>query len=147
MSELLYLPQLARHADFGLLLLRAGIGAFLIYGVWDNIVSAERMQEFVAFLAKFDFFAPEWMARLSVWTQFAAGIGIVAGALTRWAGLLCAANFLVALIMVDRFAGIRGAFPALCLSLIGVYLALRGSGRYGADAWLASPTAPLRDDA
>lgn len=136
-NKTLLLPALGRHADVGLLILRVGIGAFLIHGVWDNIVSAERMREFVAFLAKFQFPAPEFMARLSVWAQFLIGLGFIAGFLTRWAGILCAINFAVAIWMVDRFAGVRGAFPALCLLLIGLYLALRGSGRYGVDALLS----------
>ena len=62
------------------------------------------------------------------------GVAFIFGGLTRWAGLLCAANFAVAIAIVDRFAGIRGAFPAAALLLIGVYLATRGGGRYAFDA-------------
>jgi len=52
---------------------------------------------------------------------------------TRWAGILCAINFAVAIAMVDRFAGIRGAFASVCLLLIGIYLATRGAGRVSFD--------------
>ena len=136
MTNALLLSPLQRYSDHGLLLLRLLVGSFLIYGVWDNIVSAERMEEFVAFLTKFGFPAPAFMARLSVWAQFAIGLAFITGLLTRWAGILCAINFAVAFVMVDRFAGFRGAFPALCLLAIGVYLAFRGCGRFGVDAAL-----------
>ena len=93
-----------------------------------------RMQEFVAFLSKFRFPAPELMARLSVWAQFAVGAAFIGGLLTRWAGVICAINFIVAIVMVDRFTGLRGAFPSACLVLIGIYLATRGAGRFGIDS-------------
>lgn len=137
MKNILLMPGLVRHADVGLLALRVGIGLFLIYGVWDNIVSTERMQEFTSFLRKFGFASPVLMAHLSVWAQFLVGVSFVLGAMSRWAGVLCAINFTVAIWMVDRFSGIRGAFPAFCLALIGVYLALRGAGRFSVDALLS----------
>ena len=133
----LSLSPLARYAVAALLVLRVVIGAFLIWGVWDNIVSLERMNEFVAFLEKFRFPAPELMARVSVWAQFFVGLAFIAGWLTRWAGVICAVNFVVAIVMVDRFAGLRGAFPVLCLVLIGLYLATHVSGRFSLDALLA----------
>ncbi|MBB6096100.1 putative oxidoreductase [Povalibacter uvarum] len=136
MSNAALLTSLQRYDDHGLLLLRVLAGSFLIYGVWDNITSAERMEEFVAFLTKFGFPAPAFMARLSVWAQFLIGLSFITGLLMRWAGILCAINFAVAFVMVDRFAGFRGAFPALCLLALGVYFALRGSGRFGLDAVL-----------
>jgi putative oxidoreductase len=136
MADLTFLSRLRRYDDAGLLLLRAVLGAFLIWGVWDNISSAERMDEFAAFLTKFRFPAPQLMAHLSVWAQFAVGVGFVLGLLTRWAGVICAINFVVAIAMVDRFTGVRGSFPSLCLVLIGIYLALHGAGRYAVDTLL-----------
>lgn len=137
MPDIVLLSPLQRYADHVLLLLRLLVGAFLIYGVWDNIVSTERMTEFATFLAKFGFPAPAFMARLSVWVQFGVGLAFIAGFFTRWAGILCAINFMVAFFMVDRFGDFRSAFPALCLVAIGLYLAARGSGRFGGDRLLA----------
>lgn len=136
MRELVYLSGAQRYADCALLALRLFIGTFLIWGVWDNIVSAERMQEFVGFLAKFRFPVPELMARVSVWAQFLIGLSFVSGLLTRWAALLCIINFAVAIAMVDRFAGVRGAFPSACLIAIGLYLATYGAGRFSLDSLL-----------
>ena len=133
MREWLYLPFAQRYADCSLLLMRWAIGTFLVWGVWDNISSAERMQEFAGFLSKFGFAAPELMAPVSVWVQFLVGICFMLGLFTRWAGILCAINFIVAIGMVDRFSGARGSFASMCLVLIGIYLATYGAGRYSLD--------------
>ena len=132
----LTLPQLAAGADLALLLARLVVGAFLILGVWDNIVSAERMAEFEKFLTLKGFAMPALMARLSVWAQFLVGVAFITGFATRWAGLICAFNFLVALVMVDAPLGIRPAFPAAALVLFGLIFASIGAGRLSLDAML-----------
>jgi putative oxidoreductase len=136
MNSFFSLSFLARYADAALLLLRLVIGAFLIWGVWDNIASTAQMNEFVGFLRKFGFPAPELMAALSVWAQFLVGVALILGLATRWAGIVCSINFVVAILMVDRFGGLRNAFPAVCLVLIGLYLATYGGGRMSVDAWI-----------
>ena len=52
----------AAGSDLALLAARLVIGGFLIYGVWDNIVSAERMAEFEKFLTVKGFALPGLMA-------------------------------------------------------------------------------------
>jgi putative oxidoreductase len=126
----------SRYSDAALLLARLVIGAFLIWGVWDNIQSAARMAEFASFLAQHGFPQPRWLAPLSVWAQFACGVSFVLGLATRWGGLLCAVNFAVALAMVDAKLGIRAAFPASSLILFGLLFATLGAGRYAVDAAL-----------
>ena len=139
----LLLGALGRFEDGALLLMRLVTGAFLVWGVQDNLVSAERMHEFEQFLAKFGFAAPAFMARLSVWAQFLVGVAFITGFLVRWAGLVCAINFIVAIAMVDMHGGIRASFPAACLVVIGLYLACRGGGRYSVDRILARRDAAL----
>ena len=136
LREFLFLPGNARHADLGLLLLRCATGAFLIYQSHDNVFSAARMDEFVKFLAQFKFAMPELMAPLSVYAQFAAGIAFILGVLTRWAGLITAFNFTVAVYMVHWNDPVPGIWPAAILVFLGLYFGLRGSGRYGLDALL-----------
>ena len=132
----LFLPGNARYADAGLLLLRCATGAFLVYQSHDNVFSAERMDEFVKFLRHFHFVAPELMAPLSVYVQFAAGIGFILGLFTRWLGLITAFNFVVAVWMVHWNDPVPGIWPAAILIVLGLYFGLRGSGRYGLDAVL-----------
>jgi putative oxidoreductase len=132
-TDLLTLQPLARFSSAALLLLRLIVGAFLIYGVWDNIVSPPRMAEFEAFLTRFGFVLPQVMAPLSVAAQFLCGLAFILGLVTRWAGLVCAFNFVVAIVMVDHLQGIRASFPSAALVGIGLYLAAHGPGRYALD--------------
>jgi putative oxidoreductase len=134
----LLLGPMRRFEEGALLLMRVMTGAFLVWGVQDNLLSAERMFEFEQFLAKSGFAAPALMARLSVWAQFLVGVSFIAGVFTRWAGIICAINFIVAIVMVDAHGGIRASFPAACLVMIGLYLACRGAGRISVDQVIAN---------
>jgi putative oxidoreductase len=142
MRKFLFLSSAQRFGDFALLLLRVFVGLFLVWAVWDNVTSAAHMQEFQEFLAKHGFAAPGLMAPLSVYTQLLVGIGFVLGLFTRWSGILCAINFLVAIVMVEHHGGMRGVFPSACLVAIGLYLATHGAGRFSVDAALRANELP-----
>jgi putative oxidoreductase len=142
MRKFLFLSSAQRFGDFALLLLRIFVGLFLIWGVWDNISDPARMREFVEFLRKSGFSSPELMAPLSVYVQFLIGLGFVLGLFTRWAGVLCIINFVVAIVMVDRFGGMRGIFPSGALVAIGLYLATHGAGRFSVDSALKANEIP-----
>lgn len=129
----LTLAPLARLEDAALLALRVLTGTFLVHGVWDNVVDAARMTEFVAFMRASGFAAPEILAPFSVYTQLAAGILLVLGLLTRWAALLVATTFIVALWMVHWGQSVRECWPARALVGVGLLLAATGAGRYAAD--------------
>ena len=133
LRDFLFLPRNAQHADIGLLLLRVVTGAFLIYQSHDNVFSAARMDEFEKFITQFGFVMPKLMAPLSVYWQFAAGIGFILGLFTRWLGLITALNFIIAVWMVHWNDRVPGIWPAAILVFLGLYFALRGSGRYCLD--------------
>lgn len=136
MFDLALLTPLRRFSDGALLLMRVAVGLFLMWGVWDNIVSAEHMRTFVEFQRKFGFAYPELLAPLSVYGQFFAGLAIALGLFSRWAGLVIAFNFAVAIAMVDGHGGLRGSLASGLLLLMGLYWATRGGGRYAIDALL-----------
>lgn len=136
MAAIGLLLPLSRYRDGALLLLRVAVGAFLAWGVSDNLVDAERMREFERFLAAADFPLPALMAPLSVWAQFLVGLAFITGTLTRWAGIVCVINFSVAIVMVDAAGGLRSAFPSAMLVLTGLYLATHGAGAYAVDRLL-----------
>jgi putative oxidoreductase len=142
MRKFLFLNSAQQFSDFTLLLMRLFVGLFLILGVWDNITDSARMQEFVSFLAKYGFSSPKILAPVSVYLQLAIGLGFVLGLFTRWAGIFCVVHFVIAIVMVDRFAGMRGTFPSGCLVFIGLYLATYGAGRFSADAVLKANELP-----
>lgn len=131
------LESLSAGRDAVLLLTRLVLGAFLIWGVQDNLLSADRMREFEAFLRLKGFPAPALAAPLSCWAQFACGLSFVLGAFIRWGGLLCAVNFVVAIVMVDAALGLRASFPAASLLLFGLLFATHGAGRFSLDELLA----------
>jgi putative oxidoreductase len=133
----LLLTPLARFGDIGLLLLRWVTGAFLVYQSHDNVVSAQRMDEFVKFLTQFNFVLPEYMAPLSVYWQIICGIGFILGLATRWLGLINAFNFTVAVWMVHWAQDFPGWWPALILVFLGLLFATVGAGRYSIDALIA----------
>ena len=144
--NLLFLTPLRRFGDEALLLMRLAIGAFIVWGVWDNVASPEHMQKFVDFQRQFGFAYPEIMAPLSVYGQLLMGLAIIFGLFTRWTGLVFAFHFVVAIIMVDHHQGLRGSLPSLCLVLMGLYWATYGAGRYSVDALLERrrPRGPSR---
>jgi putative oxidoreductase len=137
LSRAITLAPLAAGTDLAFLALRAATGAFLIWGVWDNISSAEHMATFVGFLRQHGFPAPELLAPFDVWLQFVIGVLFILGLATRWAGLACALNFIIAIVMVDHLQGWRGSFGSQCLVVIGLVLATHGPGRFSLDRRLA----------
>jgi uncharacterized membrane protein YphA (DoxX/SURF4 family) len=134
--SILTLKPLQRHEDLSLALLRVVTGAFLIYGTYDNVLSAERMEEFTGFLRAHGFVMPELMAPLSVYAQFLCGILFVLGLFTRWAGLVMCFNFVVAVWMVHWPEDFRGWWPAAVLVFLGLHFGFRGGGRWSLDAML-----------
>jgi putative oxidoreductase len=134
----LLLPSLARWTDCTLLGLRLLTGAFLMHQTWDNVSSRARMGEFVQFLDQFGFPVPWLLAPLSVAVQFGCGALLIAGLLTRVAGLLVAANFVVAVAMVHFNQPFRDWWPAIVLVFLGLHFAAAGSGKFGLDALFRS---------
>jgi putative oxidoreductase len=139
MQSLIFLTGLRGLSDVAVLLLRLLVGAFLMWGTWDNVVSAERMQEFVGFLTLLKCPMPELAAPVSVYAQFIGGALILVGLLTRWAGLVMAFNFVVAVALLTVGGGesdFRALFPPLIMIAVPLVLATYGAGRFSIDAIL-----------
>ena len=132
------LNGLSNFSDLTLLGLRGVTGGFLMHETWDNVTSAARMKEFAAFLSPFGFPLPHLMAPLSVAVQFGCGALLVLGLATRAAGLLIAANFIIAVLMVHYAEPLRGWWPALILVFLGLHFATAGSGKFGVDRLLGT---------
>ena len=131
-----------RYEDVALLALRVVTGLFLLYQSHDNVLSADRMDEFEAFMGQFGFWRPDILASFAIFWQVAAGIGFVTGLFVRPLGLITAIQFIVAVWMVHWTQDFAGWWPALVLVFLGFYFFARGSGRYGLDTVLARRTAP-----
>ena len=133
MRRWLFLPYLKHHDDLAYLALRVLTGAFLIYGVWDNITSIAAMREFTGFLRGHKFPLPEIAAPLAIYGQFLAGLGLIVGLFTRWAGLVLVVTFVVAILMVHWDQSFRDWWPAAVLVGLGALFASRGGARFSID--------------
>lgn len=142
MRKFVFLAPAQRFADFTLLLLRIFVGSFLVWSVWSSVTSLEHMHEYEEYLGEHGFSSPRLLAPVSVYLQLAVGICFVLGVFTRWAGLLCALHFIVAIAMIDHSGGMRGIFPSGCLVVIGLYLATNGAGQFSIDAALRANELP-----
>lgn len=121
--------------SIGLLLLRLFIGLRLIYGVLDNVFSMQHMHEFEAFLQQFGFPFPLILAFISVYVQLLGGICLLIGFKTKWAGLLIAFNFLVAILAVHLPSAdsIEVMTPAVAMFVVAVALFFTGAGKFAID--------------
>ena len=136
MRHLIFLDALRGLSDAAVLVLRILVGAFLMWGTWDNIASPERMQEFVGFLTQLNCPVPELAAPVSVYAQFVCGGLILLGLITRWAGLIMTFNFIVAVALLTIGGGetdFRALFPPLVMIAIPLVLATYGAGRLSLD--------------
>jgi putative oxidoreductase len=147
MRNYLFLSSAQRFSDVALLLLRVFVGLFLIANIWDRVASHQEMQAFAGFLAQHHFPNPEILAPVSAYSQLLIGMAFVLGLFTRWAGIICAVNFAIAIAMVDIHGGMRAVFPAGCLVVIGLYLATHGAGRLSLDAALRANEVPRAKNA
>ena len=143
MRKLLFLTSAQRFADFALLLLRLFVGLFLIWGVWDNITERRAHAGIRGIPAQTRLpGAPRsWRPSRSTCSSPSAW-AFMLGLFTRWAGIVCAIHFAIAIVMVDRLGGMRGIFPSGCLVVIGLYLATHGAGRFSVDAALRANELP-----
>ncbi|MBX7484031.1 DoxX family protein [Qipengyuania qiaonensis] len=134
--------RLSRFEDLALLILRVSTGGFLLYQCHDNVLNPDRMTEFAKFMEQFGFWQPSILAPFAIFWQMAAGFGFIAGFYVRALGLVTALQFTVAVVMVHLNDPANILWSAAVLIVIGLYLATRGSGRFGFDYRLERKLAP-----
>ena len=122
-----------RHRDYGAVFIRLVIGAFIIWGVQDNVLSWDRMVEFSQFLRKNGVPYPLFAANLSVYAQLICGISILLGAFIRPTSVIFIINFIFAIIIAHRGDSFRGMFPALVMIAAGLFFLFNGAGKLSVD--------------
>jgi putative oxidoreductase len=123
--------------DLAALVLRLFVAFVLVYGTQDNVFHRERMLEFRDFLSQHGFPYPLASAYLSAYAQFATGVLLALGLLTRPAALVVVANFVVALFMVHLRLPFSANIAPLAMLVGGIYFALAGAPRWSLDAIVA----------
>jgi putative oxidoreductase len=135
------LNVLDRYRDAGLLLLRVGIGlSYMGYGapklsggppMWEELGQAMRFLGIT--------FAPTAWGFLAAVSEFFGGLGLVVGALFRFATFFLACTMIVATIQHfgrgDGYAG--GAFHSIEMGVVCLSLFLMGPGKYSLDEMLS----------
>jgi putative oxidoreductase len=142
MRNFAFLTSAQPFADLALLLLRWFVGVYLIWGVMDNVGGSERMGALLNPLGDHEFSGPRWVATVTGYLQLAIGVAFVLGLFTRWAGILCAILFAIAIARLDHVGGMRGIFPSGCLVVMVLYLGTHGAGRFSVDAALRANELP-----
>ena len=122
-----------RHSEYGVIFLRLIIGAFIIWGVQDNILSYAQMEEFAKFLGERGVPSPLFAAFLSAYTQMVCGISILFGAATRLLAIPFIINFIAAILIAHRGDTFRGMFPALMMLFAGFFFLFHGAGKLSVD--------------
>ena len=125
--------QIRFNSDIGLLALRIFIGARIIYGSFDNIISWDKMKEFAIFLKANNFPTPVFCAIISVYAQFICACLILIGYKTRLAAAILVFNFIVAIIGVHLKDSIEGMTPALAMLFISIALFFLGGGKWAVE--------------
>jgi putative oxidoreductase len=116
---------------FGALLLRLVLGTSMIYHGYPKVVPHGALDHHAHFVATLGF--PAWLGYISAFTEFAGGILLILGLLTRLAAFMVAINMLVALITVNRHHGYAGSEYSLALFVIAVMLTVYGPGAIALD--------------
>lgn len=122
-----------RSAAFAPLVLRIAVGAHLIHGTQDNLLSWARMLEFRDFLNAEGFPFPLACAITSVVAQFTAGVLYLIGWQVRPAAAVMLFNFAVAILAVHWGHPYPAVFPAWMMWAGSLALLLSGAGAWSLD--------------
>jgi putative oxidoreductase len=130
------LTFLNKYRDFGLLILRLGIGSmFLFHGAPKMFGGPEKWEKLGTAMANVGIqFMPAFWGFMSAFAEFIGGILIVTGLFFRPACILLTINMTVAAVMhLSRGDGLGGASHAIEDGIVFLSLILIGPGKYSLD--------------
>ena len=116
---------------FGALLLRLVLGVCMVVHGYDKVVPHGALNHHAHFVATLGI--PYWLGYVSAFTEFAGGMLLLLGLLTRFAAFMVSINLLVALTMVNRHHGYPGSEYSLALFVISLMLVFYGAGTLALD--------------
>lgn len=127
--------------NFGLLLLRVGLGVmFVVHGypkITGGVESWTQLGEAAAFVGLG--FMPAFWGFMAALSEFGGGLCLILGFMTRPAGILMAFTMFVATMMhLGRGDGFNVASHAIEVGIVFLSLALIGPGRFSLDCKLFS---------
>lgn len=124
------------NRDYGSVLLRILIGAYLIYMQHDNVFNNKNMIDVEGYFRENKIPIPVVSAYLSVFAQFFCGVLIMLGAFVRYASAVLVFNFIIAFIAVDFYKTYPLNFPAQIMLSSSLLFLFQGAGKLSIDDWL-----------
>jgi putative oxidoreductase len=116
---------------FGALLMRLGLGVSMAVHGYEKVIPHGALNHYAHYIASLGI--PFWVGYISAYTEFAGGILLILGLLTRFAAALIAANMLVAFFYVGIHQGFGIYNYILALAALGIMLTFSGAGALALD--------------
>ena len=116
---------------YGALLLRLALGAIMIYHGYGKVIPDGGMDRFAHYIVSLGM--PYWLGYVSALTEFAGGILLLFGLLTRPVAALIAINMLVALLKVNIHQDFDSCQLTILLIAIAISLICSGGGAHTLD--------------
>jgi putative oxidoreductase len=127
-------PSARGNVDAGLLVLRLGFGLTLAFG--HGIHKLLALGKFIDSVARNGFPLPQVMGPLAMLSEFAGGLLLALGLLTRPAAACVLGTMLGAAFQVHGASPFSKKELALAYALVAAVLLITGPGRYSVDARL-----------
>jgi putative oxidoreductase len=116
---------------FGALLMRLALGVSMAVHGYEKVIPHGALNHYVHYIASLGI--PYWLGYVSAYTEFAGGILLILGLLTRFAAALVAINMLVAFVYVGIHQGFGIYNYILALAVLGIMLTFYGAGTLALD--------------
>jgi len=111
---------------FGALLLRLTLGVSMIVHSYEKVIPHGALNHYAHYIVSLGMHY--WLGYVSAFTEFAGGILLIIGFLTRFAAFMISINMAFALILVNRHHGYSGSEYSLALFVIAAMLVVYGAG-------------------
>ena len=116
---------------FGALLMRLALGVSMAVHGYEKVIPHGALNHYAHYIASLGI--PHWLGYVSAYTEFAGGILLIIGLLTRFAAALIAINMLVAFAYVGIHQGFGIYNYILALAVLGIMLTFYGAGALALD--------------
>jgi putative oxidoreductase len=116
---------------FGALLLRLALGVAMIVHGYGKVIPHGALSHHAHYIASLGI--PYWLGYVSAFTEFAGGILLIIGFLTRFAAFMISIDMAVAISFVNRHHGYSGSEYSLALFVIAAMLVFYGAGALALD--------------
>jgi len=116
---------------WGALLIRLTLGLSMSVHGYEKVIPHGALKDFAHYIVTLHM--PYWLGYVSAWTEFAGGILLILGLLTRFAAFMVAFNMFVAFFAVGIHQGFGIYNYILALAAIATMLIFCGSGALSLD--------------